>query len=90
MSRPERRKSSRTPDAALEEAAWLERCRARILAVTPDLSAEEAAEVARSMRSSERTAAMEPEAAVDFVVSQMRQDVPPRFERRATGGPAKG
>jgi len=69
---------------------WLERCRVRILEVTPQLSAEEAIEIARSMRESERTGAMEPEAAVDFVVAQMRQDVPPRFERRAARRPAGG
>ena len=89
MSRPERRKSGLSPDASLEDGVWLERCRARILEVTPQLSAEEAIEIARSMRGSERTGAMEPEAAVDFVVAEMRQDVPPRFERRAPRGSAK-
>jgi hypothetical protein len=63
-------------------AGWLERCAARILAVEPDVSRDEALEIARTMQTFERTGAMEPEAAVNFVAEEMHKSGLIRFERR--------
>ena len=71
----------------LEATEWCDRCARRVRDIDPQLSESEAMEIARDFNAFERTAKMEPEAAADFVHSEMgRQDVP-RFERRV-GSPA--
>jgi hypothetical protein len=60
---------------------WIERCASRILQVDHALGQVEAKELARALRRFERTAAMVPEDAVDFVAQELAQPHP-RFERR--------
>jgi hypothetical protein len=67
------------PDAR----AWIQRCRAKLVETDPKLTMDEAADVASAMWSFERTGAMEPEAAVDFVWRRMQLDPPGKFERRS-------
>lgn len=70
---------------------WLERCTRRITELDPQLSEAEASEIASDFRAFERTGAMAPEAAADFVFSEMNRPDSPRFERRirprTPGGP---
>ena len=61
---------------------WLDRCIHRITEVEHGISTDEARRLARAMRSFERTAVMPPEAAVDFVASEMAKPQRGRFERR--------
>lgn len=90
---PRRRRTDRpspapaTPDtsaaaAAAHAAAWVQRCALRIVEIEPQIPAEEATQIARTMFGAERTAVMDPAAAADFVADQMRQASRPRFERR--------
>ena len=60
---------------------WIERCASRILQVDGQVDAVEARQIARELRRFERTGAMVPEAAVDFVASELARPNP-RFERR--------
>lgn len=53
---------------------------ARLRALDPKLPLEDAEEIAIEMHEFERTGVMEPEAAVDFVVAQMRDEPSARFE----------
>jgi hypothetical protein len=62
---------------------WIERCAQRIVELERDIAAEEARKIASDLKGFERTAAMAPEEAVDFVASELgRPDL--RFERRST------
>ncbi len=61
---------------------WRERCMRRIIELDPQLSESEAREIAADFQAFERTGVMEPEAAADFVVSEMSHPDSPRFERR--------
>ena len=67
----------------LPQSLWLERCAHRIVEVDHDIAAEEARRIARDLQSFERTGVMEPEAAVDFVTSELSQAQPGPFERRS-------
>ena len=67
---------------ALPQAVWLERCANRIAEVDQNIGADEARRPARELYSFERTAAMAPEAAVDFVASELARPTRGRFERR--------
>lgn len=58
------------------------RCIRQIRLVEPELNEEEAADVAQQLFSFERTVAMPPEKAVEFVVSELA-GLTPRFERRS-------
>ena len=61
---------------------WIARCAQRILQIEQDIASDEARRIAADLRHFERTAAMDPEAAVDFVASELgRPDQ--RFERRS-------
>ncbi len=61
---------------------WIERCAQRIVQVDQNIADDEAKKLARELSHFERTAAMAPEEAVDFVASELgRRDL--RFERRA-------
>jgi hypothetical protein len=61
---------------------WIERCALRIVEIDQQIARDEARGLAQEFRSFERTAAMVPEAAVDFVAAELAQPTP-RFERRA-------
>jgi hypothetical protein len=60
---------------------WLTRCVQRIRAADKRLDGEDAEQLAVELLKFERTAAMEPELAVDFVLSELARPNP-RFERR--------
>jgi hypothetical protein len=66
----------------LPPSDWVTRCIQQIRLIDPDLTEEEAAEVAQQLLSFERTGAMPPEEAVDFVASELAGPAP-RFERRS-------
>jgi hypothetical protein len=62
---------------------WIARCAQRIVEIEQDMADDEARRIAQDLGHFERTAAMEPEAAVDFVSATLgRPDH--RFERRAS------
>lgn len=61
---------------------WIERCALRIKQLDQSIADAEAIDLARDIAGFERTAAMAPEAAVDFVASELSHPAP-RFERRA-------
>lgn len=63
------------------EDEWVSRCALRIAEIDPQMGADEAQQLARELRAFERTALMDPAAAVDFVVSEMNRPGG-RFERR--------
>jgi hypothetical protein len=65
----------------LPASQWIERCVLRILQFDQDVDRMEARKLARELRRFERTAAMIPEAAVDFVAEELARPHP-RFERR--------
>jgi hypothetical protein len=65
----------------LPASQWIERCVLRILQIDQDVDRMEARKLARELRRFERTAAMIPEAAVDFVAAELARPHP-RFERR--------
>jgi hypothetical protein len=67
---------------ALPQDIWLERCARRIAEVEQGIAADEARRIARDLRAFERTAAMPPEAAVEFVAREMARPDRDRFERR--------
>jgi hypothetical protein len=68
----------------LSAELWVRRCMARMRQLDPHLALEDAEEIATEMYDFERTGVMAPEAAVDFVVTQMLNEPFARFERRAT------
>ena len=61
---------------------WLERCARRISEVDVDIAEGEARRIARDIQRFERTGAMPPEAAVDFVARELAKPRPGPFERR--------
>ena len=63
---------------------WLERCARRISEVDANISRAEARRLARDFHRFERTRAMEPEAAVDFVARELANPARAPFERRRT------
>lgn len=67
---------------AISTTEWIERCARRLTEVDPALGAAEARELAVALHAFERTRALDPVAAVDFVASELDQPEP-RFERRA-------
>ena len=67
---------------SLPPSVWLLRCANRIVEVDHDIAADEARRIARAMQAFERTRAMAPEAAVDFVATELARPTPARFERR--------
>jgi hypothetical protein len=71
-----------TRSSKLPPSDWVTRCIQQIRLVDPDLTEEEAANVAKQLLSFERTGAMPPEEAVKFVVSELASPTP-RFERRS-------
>ena len=68
----------------LDPTVWCDRCAQRIVALDDQITDAEARRVARDMHAFERTRAMAPEAAADFIASEMGREDRSRFERRAT------
>ena len=67
---------------SLPQSVWIERCANRIAELDREIATDEARRIARDLQSFERTRAMAPEAAVDFVASELASPKPGRFERR--------
>jgi hypothetical protein len=67
----------------LSATEWRGRCARRIREIDENMSESEAETVAQDVYDFERTRAMQPEDAADFVAEQMSQAEPPRFERRS-------
>lgn len=67
---------------SLAPIIWLERCARRISEVDQEIAEGEARRIAREMHRFERTRAMPPEAAVDFVASELSKPARDPFERR--------
>lgn len=65
----------------LPPSEWIERCVERIGQIDSQMAENEARELALDLSRFERTAAMEPEAAVDFVADELARPGH-RFERR--------
>lgn len=63
---------------------WVERCARRISEVDPEIDEVEARRVARDLHKFERTRAMQPEAAVDFVARHLADPGSAPLERRRT------
>ena len=72
-----------TRTSTLPPAEWRERCARRIREIDANITESEAETVAQDVYDFERTRAMQPEEAADFVAEQMSQAEPPRFERRS-------
>ena len=60
---------------------WIERCAMQLAVADSDISEDESLELAIDLFQFQRTAAMAPEAAVDFAVQEMASAAP-RFDRR--------
>ena len=67
----------------LSTTEWRERCARRIREIDENITESEAETVAQDVYDFERTRAMQPEEAADFVAEQMSRVEPPRFERRS-------
>ena len=60
---------------------WIERCAQRIAQIDPRMDEWQAKDLARDIHDFERTAAMVPEEAAEFVAAELARSAP-RFERR--------
>lgn len=69
---------------SLDSVDWRSRCAQRIAELDNDLSPIEAERLAKDVYAFERTRAMTPEAAAEFVAIEMSRPDRPPFERRAT------
>ena len=65
-------------------SVWLQRCARRISEVDDDIVDAEARRIARDLHQFERTRAMDPDAAVDFVAMTLADPTRQPFERRRT------
>lgn len=63
---------------------WIERCARRIVERETGIADAEARRIARDLQRFERTRAMDPEAAVDFVAAELEKSERAPFERRLT------
>jgi hypothetical protein len=77
------------PSLLIEPNEWRARCARRIMELDPQITADEAQTIAADVHAFERTRAMSPEAAADFIADQMNRPDPPRFERRSKDRPAR-
>ena len=68
---------------ALDTTTWRSRCARRIAELDPDLTRSEAERLAGDLHAFERTAAMSPEDAAEFVSIEMSRPERAPFERRA-------
>lgn len=78
------------PNESLEPSVWRDRCAQRIGQIEPDLPPLEARGLAEELYAFERTRAMAPDAAADFVASEMGRTERTRFERRGAARRADG
>ncbi len=69
---------------SLDSTDWRSRCAQRIAELDSDLSRIEAERLAKDVYAFERTRAMTPEAAAEFVAIEMSRPDRAPFERRAT------
>jgi hypothetical protein len=67
----------------LEPATWRSRCAQRIAELDPDISRSEAEHLAKDVYAFERTRAMSPEAAAEFISTEMARPDRAPFERRS-------
>jgi hypothetical protein len=72
------------PMEALDPITWIGRCAQRIAELDRDLSRMEAERLAKDVYAFERTRAMPPEAAAEFISTEMARPDRAPFERRAT------
>ena len=68
---------------ALDTTTWRSRCARRIAELDPDLTRSEAERLAGDLHAFERTAAMSPEDAAEFVSIEMSRPERAPFERRS-------
>ena len=68
---------------ALDPTAWRSRCAQRMAELDPDLTRSELERLAQDVYAFERTRAMEPEAAAEFVSIEMSRPERAPFERRS-------
>jgi hypothetical protein len=68
----------------LDSTDWRSRCAQRIAELDRDISRSEAERLAKDVYAFERTRAMEPEAAAEFISAEMARPDRAPFERRAT------
>jgi hypothetical protein len=67
----------------LEPATWRSRCAQRISELDQDISRSEAERLAKDVYAFERTRAMSPEAAAEFISIEMARPDRAPFERRS-------
>lgn len=67
----------------LHDDEWCDRCAKRFTELDQNISGDEAQQVAQDVYAFERTRAMIPEAAADFVAFEMGRPDRARFERRS-------
>jgi hypothetical protein len=67
----------------LDPAIWRSRCAQRIAELDQDISRMEAERLAKDVHAFERTRAMSPEAAAEFISAEMARPDRAPFERRA-------
>ncbi len=79
---PERERS--TMMEALDPTAWRNRCAQRMAELDPELTRSEVDRLAKDIHAFERTRAMDPEAAAEFVSIEMSRPERAPFERRST------
>ncbi len=68
---------------ALDPVTWRSRCAQRMAELDPDLTRSEAELLAKDVHAFERTRAMEPEVAAEFVSVEMSRPERAPFERRS-------
>ena len=68
---------------ALDPTAWRSRCAQRMAELDPDLTRSELERLAQDVYAFERTRAMEPEAAAEFVSIELSRPERAPFERRS-------
>jgi len=71
----------------LTQAHWIERCAWYLVRAVPDFAPDEANTLARKIYEFERTSAMPPEAAVDFVAQQIAHADAPDAHAAGRAGP---
>jgi hypothetical protein len=67
----------------LDSTAWRARCAQRIAELDQDISRSEAERLAKDVHAFERTRAMRPEAAAEFISVEMARPDRAPFERRS-------
>ncbi|MGZ5237962.1 MAG: hypothetical protein ACXWCV_16750 [Caldimonas sp.] len=71
----------------IDPEVWRNRCARRITELDPEITIAEAKGIAADFHTFERTRAMNPEDAADFVAAEMNRPEAPRFERRSPDRP---